>query len=80
MKGKYTGNDSIRFKEVICLTTGVIFHTIKQGSEYYKCHIVTVGNCCRHKFQCKTAGKLEDGTKLTWMFYEEYINNQQSAL
>lgn len=58
-------------KKVICLTTGKIFDFKKQGAKYYGLddsslnkHLKGINHYC---------GKLEDGTKLVWMFYDEYI-------
>lgn len=65
-KGKYYGKNSTHAKPVICITTGRIFYTIKESSEYYGCHKVSISNCCNEK--CKSAGKLPDGTKLVWRY------------
>lgn len=63
-------------RRVICLTTNSIFENppkackeygIKSTSDIYKCL----------KGERKSAGKLQDGTKLTWAWYEEYINNKE---
>ena len=60
------------FKKVICLTTGKIFDSITYAMQYYKCgkHIV---DCCKGKRE--TCGKLQDGTKLSWMYYDDYLKN-----
>lgn len=53
-------------KSVICVTTNIIFTTIKEGAEYYNCN--NISSCCKGKR--KSAGKLSDGTKLVWRFIE----------
>lgn len=58
-------------KKVICLTTGEIFNYIKQATEKYGLYKDSIGGCCKGKF--KYAGKLKDGSKLIWMYYEDYI-------
>lgn len=58
-------------KQVICLTTREIFDSIKQAKIKY--NITSNSVCCKGKQ--KSAGKLPDGTKLVWMYYDEYINN-----
>ena len=66
-KGRYIGKNHPYAKSVICITTGRIFLTAKEGTEYYE--ISSCGNissCCRGKR--KTAGKLSDGTKLVWRY------------
>lgn len=53
-------------KSVICITTNMIFTTVKEGTEYYNCN--NISSCC--KGRRKSAGKLPDGTKLVWRFIE----------
>ena len=64
-------------RKVICLTTNKIFNTLSEASKYY--NIVSSSDvlyCAKGKF--KHAGKLSDGTKLQWMFYEDYLRNTSS--
>ena len=58
-------------KKVICITTGEIFEYAKLGAEKYKRDLSGLIKCCRGK--TKYCGKLEDGTKLVWKYYEDYI-------
>jgi len=58
-------NKSIK---VICLTTGEIFDSVTQAVNKYSGHI---SNCCSGKRNY--AGKLPDGTKLKWMYYDKYL-------
>ena len=53
-------------KKIICITTKMIFSSIKEGSEYYDMCRTNINACCKGKR--KTAGKLEDGTKLVWRY------------
>ena len=68
----FTGENHPKATKIICITTMKIFNTIKEGAEYYK--IKGSGNivqCCKGKY--KSAGKLENGIKLVWMYYEDYL-------
>lgn len=68
-----------RATKIICITTGKIFNTIKEGAEYY--NIKNKGNivqCCKGKY--KSAGKLEDGTKLIWMYYKDYLKEKVNEI
>lgn len=58
------------FKKIICLTTGEIFECIKDAKQKYNCSS-HIGDCCNGKRE--TCGQLQDGTRLKWMYYDEYI-------
>lgn len=58
-------------KKVICLTTEIVFNSIKEAGEYYKCGSSKIVEVC--KGRRKTCGKLGDGTPLVWMYYKDYI-------
>ena len=60
----------INQKAVICITTGNIYRSIKEAQNKLK--IYNIGCVCRHSKKHKHAGKLPDGTKLQWMFLDEY--------
>ena len=64
-RGKYVGKNSPRAKAVICITTKRIFHTAKEGGEYYNCNNGSIIRCCQGKL--KSTGKL-NGTKLVWRY------------
>ena len=56
---------------VVCLNTREIFKTTKEADEKYNCYGCINKVCNKNR---KTCGKLEDGTLLTWVYYEDYIN------
>ena len=67
------GSNNPFAKEVICITTGKKFGSIKEGADYYNLKATSgIARCC--KKERNSAGKLEDGTKLQWMYYDEYLN------
>lgn len=64
-----SGKNNPSANSVICLTTGRIFFTQKEGAEYYGIkNYKSISLCCRGKERHKTCGKLPDGTKLVWKF------------
>lgn len=68
-KGKRLGKNNPSANSVICLTTGRIFFTQKEGAEYYGIkNYKSIGMCCKGKERHKTCGKLPNGTKLIWRF------------
>ena len=71
MKDKFRGENSPVKRQVICITTGKIFNTIAEGAKFYNIkNFNHISSCCRGKR--KSCGKLEDGTKLKWMYLEDY--------
>lgn len=56
-------------RKIICITTGEIFNSMKEGTKKY--NAANISYCCLGKR--KYAGKLPDGTKLVWMYYEDYL-------
>ena len=57
--------------KVICITCGIIFNMIKDGCAYYKVNRSSIIKCCQGNRNY--AGKLSDGTKLQWMYYENFL-------
>lgn len=56
-------------KSVICLTTNEIFESVVKAQRYY--NLTGIYGCCQRKqLYC---GKLSDGTKLQWMYYDDYL-------
>ena len=60
-----------RHTKVVCLTTGEVFDELKKAGEKYSVLSNSIGSCCRRKM--KSAGKLLDGTKLQWMYYDDFL-------
>ena len=66
-------DDNYRARKIICITTGEIFNSITEAGVKYNCSRSHISSCCNKKR--KHCGKLEDGTKLEWMYCNEYISN-----
>ena len=67
---KYNGLN----KEVICLTTGEIFPSIKSANLKYNTN--KIGNCCRGEKDYITD---ERNNKLVWKFYKDYLKSTASS-
>lgn len=64
-----------RMKRVICLDTNLIFDSIKDAAKRYDIKYPShIGSCCKGKRQ--TCGQLPDGTRLRWMYYDDYLKLQ----
>ena len=59
-----------RLTSVICTTTGQIFHSVTEAAAFYHLNGTSGISSCLSGKQ-KTAGKLEDGTRLCWQIYIE---------
>ena len=53
-------------KKVLCITTNIIYNSIKEASEQTGVCASNIGRCCNGK--CKSAGKTKDNEKLVWRF------------
>lgn len=62
-------------KSVICITTGEIYQRIIDARKDKKQKSIKISDACNGK--AKTAGKLPDGTKLQWMYYEDFLKLPQ---
>ena len=60
-------------KKVICITTGKIFNSVTEASNYYNVSNGNISSCCRGTR--KSTGELQDGTKLQWKYSEEDDND-----
>ena len=61
-------------KKVICLNTNEVFNSIKDVKRKYN---INISNCCRGV--TKSAGKHpETGEPLVWMYYEDYIKQEEN--
>lgn len=59
-------------KEVICITTGEVFSSVKSATETYHCKQGQIGACCRGE---RKFIETEEGLKLQWRFYKEYLDS-----
>ena len=65
-------------KKVLCITSDKIFDSIKQASEFYNLTHSNIISCCQGKR--KSAGKHPiTKEKLKWMYYDEYIEEQNKS-
>lgn len=55
--------------KVKCITTGEIFNSIKEACNKYNLLSGNLSGCCKGKRNY--CGKLNDGTKLEWCYYED---------
>lgn len=62
--------------KVVCLNTLEVFNSIQEAlKKYPNANSTNITNCCicgstgKHKY----CGKMEDGTPLKWLYYEDYI-------
>ena len=69
----FSGKNHPQSRSVICLTTKKIFNSIKEASEFYNVNRSNIGACCGGKGYYY-AGRLENGTKLVWMYLDEFLN------
>jgi len=61
-------------RKVVCITTGVKFNNVVEGTKKYHAGDSQIINCC--KGTAMSAGKLPDGTKLVWMYMKDYLELQ----
>lgn len=72
----HIGLDNHQSQRIICITTGEVFNSIKEASiKHFNKRNNNISSCCSG--QRKSAGKLSDGTPLKWMYYDEYIKENQ---
>jgi hypothetical protein len=64
-------SEKIEDGRVICLTTGKLFNTIKEASDFYNCDKSVLAKCC--KGIRKSCGKDEKGNPLIWIYYRNYL-------
>ena len=64
-----------RYKKVFCITTKELFNSASLASKKYEIGSSAITNACLGK--SKSSGKLPDGTKLQWMYYEDFLKLPQ---
>lgn len=71
--GKYQDDKNPRARKIVCLNTNEIFNCIKDAKKHFK--IIgesNISKCCQGCFNY--CGKLNNGERLVWRYYEDYIN------
>lgn len=62
-------------QKVICITTGETFNSMTRASNAYGLkQMASIYDACN---KGKSAGKLQDGTRLKWMYYEDFLKLPQ---
>ncbi|MFT8351139.1 NUMOD3 domain-containing DNA-binding protein [Clostridium saccharoperbutylacetonicum] len=69
--GNYNKSKRNNGKKVICLINMEVFYSLELASEYAKVGCSGICACCNGRQ--KNAGKLDDGTNLIWMYYQDYL-------
>ena len=80
--GKYIGKNSWNKRAIICLTTNKIFYLMEDALKYYNLKSAgELSTCCKGYRERKGKiikvsfyGKLSDGTKLAWMYLDDFLN------
>lgn len=67
-----------RSKKIICINDFKIFNCVREAEEYYNILNLNITSCCQGNY--KYAGELDDGTKLVWMYYEEYLKSSKEEI
>ena len=65
-----------RYSSVICITTEEIFTIMADAKRKYNAKCIS--NVCSGKI--KNSGKLDDGTKLQWMYLDDYIEQNKDKI
>ena len=60
-------------EKVICITTGEIYDSITEASRQTGVAIPNISANCRGRI--KSAGKDENGNKMVWRYYDEYLES-----
>lgn len=68
---------SVHNRKIICITTNKTFDKITDGGREYGIKPRNIRHALNHYKGQKYAGKLNDGTKLEWMYYEDWEKLQQ---
>lgn len=62
-------------KPVICLTTNIIYESVREAERQTGVYNGDIIKCCQGKTRHKSAGKDHiTGEKLVWAYYQEDIN------
>lgn len=77
-KIKYEMTNDVFGKSVVCVTTGEQFMTAMDASRRYNVADNGIRFCCQGRMD--TSGKLDDGTPLRWVFWEDYIKMTEEEI
>ncbi len=69
-----------KYKPVVCLNTKEVFENLNLASNKYNISSNDISHVCKHQRNRTYAGKLLDGTKLKWMFLEEYKSKSETEI
>ena len=76
-KGKFVGGKSYASKQVVLLETNEIFDSIADAvRKYSQTNTANISNCCKGKRNY--CGILEDGRKMHWKYYSDYLESTAS--
>lgn len=75
----YKGVEEV-FKPVVCLNTREEFENLQEAGKAYNIDANGISYCCRGLRNRRTAGKLENGIKLTWLFKEDYESKTEEEI
>lgn len=71
----------IQYK-IICLNTLIVYDSINEAERQTGFNSIGISKCCKNKQSY--CGKLSDGTKLKWMYHDDYLktleNKQEEEL
>ena len=73
-------NNSFNNIPIICITTDEVFNSSIEASKYYNCDASSIIKCCKGNKDHRYCGKLFDGTKLIWMYLEDYKNMSREEI
>ena len=77
---KFCGADNGNAKSIVCVNTGTVFETMNDAVEWVGMNVQSgISKCCHGKQ--KYAGKHPvTGEKLSWMFYENFLNIKENDI
>lgn len=76
-KQKFADENNIYGRKVVCLTTKTGFLSVMSAARHYKICETGIRKCC--KGEIETSGKLDDGTRLKWMYYDDFIKEYDES-
>lgn len=70
---------SIHNQKIICIITNKIFEKITSGAREYNISPTNVRHALNHDKGQKYAGRLNNGTPLEWMYYDDYMTIKEGV-